>query len=111
MRSSLAKRDCYTTGVERTSADRVSKLYTEYAEIEFQKARAMAASLDDTPFAAPKALEFDPTTGRVEFEYIPHTARLLDAITEAYQSGHVEAILHHNRMAGELLANVHRRLK
>jgi glycosyltransferase involved in cell wall biosynthesis len=111
MRLGLEKRDSYTTGVERTSADRVSKLFTQYGEIEFQKARALAIALCNTRFTTPKALRYDPTTSRVEFEYIPHTTGLLDAFTQAYQNGHVEDILHHNRSAGEMLADVHKSLK
>jgi hypothetical protein len=111
MRPALEKRDSYTTGVERTAADRVSKLFTQYGEIEFHKARAMAIALGNTRFTTPKALRYDPTTCRVEFEYIPHATGLLDAFTDAYQTGHLEDILHHNRDAGELLADVHNRLK
>ena len=89
----------------------MSKVFTEYAAIEFQKAQAIAAALENTPFMAPEAFEFDPTTGRVEFEYIPQTTRLMDEQLQAYQTGHVEDVLRHNREAGELLACVHQRLK
>src|SRR3954451_20194669 len=112
MRSgSPKKRDCYTTGVEQISADRVSKLFTERAEIEFEKAKDITTALKGTPFKAPQALKLDPATSRVEFEFIPNTTRLLDEILQAYHTGHADAVLRHNLEAGELLACVHKRLK
>jgi Phosphotransferase enzyme family len=105
------KRDGYTRGVDRVAEDRVSKFVGDQAEIEFQKSRAIELALSGTDFITPKTLGCNTATGCIDFEYVPHGARLFDAMLNAYQTGEVETVLAQNRRAAELLATLHRNLK
>ena len=68
-------------------------------------------ALAGSPFSTPKPLRFDAEAGRVEFEYVPDTIRLLELMERAYRECDLAHVLELNRSAAEMLALLHRNLK
>lgn len=105
------KSDCYRVGIDRIAEDRVSKFVGPTAEVEFNKACAIESALAGSPFSTPKPLRFDAETGRVEYEYVPDTIRLLEIMEQSYRERDLAMVLKLNRSAAEMLALLHRNLK
>ncbi len=105
------KADCYRVGIDRIAEDRVSKFVGPTAEIEFNKSRAIEQALAGSPFSTPKPLGYDIESGRVEFEFVPDTVRLLEIMEHAYHECDLAHVLEFNRSAAEMLALLHRNLK
>ena len=103
--------DGFRFGVDRIADDRVSKFVGPQAEVEFNKSQAMKTALAGSRFSTPEPLGFDVASGRVEYEYIGGTTRLLDVIKKAHGDRDLMQVLELNRGAAELLAIVHRNLK
>jgi hypothetical protein len=105
------KVDCYRIGIDRIAEDRVSKFVGPTAEVEFEKARAVERALAGSPFLTPKPLQCDAAAGRVEFQFVPDTVRLLEIMERAYHECDLAQILQLNRSSAEMLALLHRKLK
>jgi hypothetical protein len=104
------KTDCYRVGIDRIAEDRVSKFVGPTADVEFEKACAIERALAGTPFSTPKPLRFDLDAGRVEFEYVPNTRRLLEVMETAHRDRDIAQVRELNRSAADLLAVLHRNL-
>src|SRR3954470_17613320 len=102
------KADCYRVGIDRIAEDRVSKFVGPTAQVEFEKARAIESALAGSPFSTPKPLRFDADAGRVEFEFVPDSVRLLEIMEWAYREQDLARVLQLNRSAADMLALLHR---
>jgi hypothetical protein len=103
-------RDRFTAGIERWPDGIAVKLFGAQARVEFEKARAIEAALEGTPYHVPRALRWDADTGRVEFEYLENTVLLQEIIEQSHAAGRFRRVLRLNDAAGGLLSVLHQRL-